>query len=502
MPLEFKELVPNLVGYSIGSSSSLSVSYEPIDPCVAIETRINTANALEYVLADLCKKRLLIYKKYIVSICSTHISNIVTNGLMYSMNHLTSANANPLLAPIILQYAIVMTKITHHLILSSLSSLPMNKKNSSQQLGSDINTAEIEVNKAVDNVFELLLEYIPLSCKQLRENSHNTTHMNNSNNGPNGTSTTNQSIHDNLKELLEEFYRLVVATQKYHPISFSRYIGPFLTLFYNEIEQMVLLSKASNSNVTSVNNNGTTAIAEPLLFAIPQITFFANVISCSHYIPDENSNESMEAWRSSSTNTQRVISSQGDLKIDPLSVNSAVQNVWSFLTMERVKVLVDVSLFFITLRDSHLAEWADDPESFYIERKNAVTDDDVISCAQNMYLSLLESKCCKPIVLEKISSLLLRVDDQLRAAHFESGAGGGNLNEINISSVLFWDAAYTAIGLSLHDLKLIGLDVNNWFESSLSQVIKVLMAPQQNEVCVSLFSCICHLSHTFHPFAK
>lgn len=441
IPLEFKELIPTLIGYSIGS-------YEPIDPCIAVETRFNTANALEFILADLCTKRLLMFKKYIVSIASTHLSDIATNGLEY----LTKADSGHL--EIILKYATIMTKILNHLILSSLSSLVDNKGSNSDDKMSDV---ESSATNAIYNVFKLLLEQIPLLRKHLQEvNDHQSDGLD--------TDQHNQ-INGDITTLLGEFYALVVAAQRAHPIAFARFLYPFLTLFYTEIDTMASTKKV-----------------EPL-FAIPQMMFLANVISCSHYDPDETSNESMETWRSevmTDENTRRVISTHGDICIDPNSVNSAIKSVWSqFLTSERIQNLVDLSLFFMSLNDTHIADWSDDPESFYVERKNAVSEDDIISCAQNLYLSLLESKC-RASVVQKLFSHLCRVEDQVRAAYAESGHS--TCTE-NYAVITFWDSVYTAAGLSFDALKSCGVDINDWFVSSLSQVMQIILEPRQHQVC-------------------
>lgn len=448
MPLEFKELIPTLIGYSIGS-----YEYQPIDPTVTVETRINTANAIEFILADLCLKRLLIFKKYIISISSTHLSDIVKDGLRYSMEHLKNQeNTSAHLLPI-LQYATIMTKLSYHLILSSLSSLvDSNKMNEDENTNLQILAAK----EAIDHVFELSLEYIPLLCNYLSSNNGV---------GGGGGNASSSIIDDNIKTLLGEFYSLIVSAQKVHAISFSRFLHPFLTLFFGELEK--ISSKKGE--------------IEPM-FVIPQMTFLANVISCSHYEPDEHLNEAMEAWRSG---VNRAITIQGDQKIDPHSVSDAVQNVWvNFLTVERIHNLVDMSLFFMTLNDSHLEEWSDDPESFFIERKNVMADDDIISCAQYLYLSMLESKC-KPIVLGKLSSILLNGNEQImKASSFERG-DSTMINE-SYSNVVYWEAVYTTVGLSIYALKSGYLDINHWFASSLSEVMKILLEPRENKVCVKI----------------
>jgi len=450
LPLEFKELVPNLIHYSIGS-------YAPIDHSVDVETRFNATNALEFILADLCFKRLLIYKKYVISISSDYLSDLVNKGLCYSMELLTSPNVKADFLPVVLEYATIMTKILRHLILSSLPSLVDGAQKVNNNRGQNLDNGSANnknqqfiqnTAKAIDNVFEMLLKYIPLSCNFLKErtSSHPFEH-------------SNDTINDNIKELLEEFYTLVVTTQKAHPVAFSRFLSPFLNLFSKDLEQMV-----SNKET------------EPL-FAIPQMTFLGNVISCPHYRPDQESNESMETYRNEvQNNGKRAITSHGDVSIDTVCVNNSVKHVWTiFLTIERIHMLVDASLFFMMIKDSQLTDWYDDAESFYIERKNAVADDDVIASAQQLYLSLLESKCGS-VVVEKLSSFINRLDEQIEAAHYESGL---KAKDSNYSVVLFWDAIYTCIGLSLIALKqIIAFDINNWLSSRLSHVFKALMVEQ------------------------
>jgi len=362
----------------------------------------------------------------------------------------------------ILEYAMIMTKIIHHLIISSLSSIFDNGKrcnNKEMNQNTNNNSEEFEARKSIDRVFELFLEYIPLLCKHLRESSFRQSTRN--------VSTMNDnSIDDSIKALLGEFYSLVVEAQKAHAISFSRFLDPFLTLFYSEIEWMASMKQVE------------------VKFAIPQIMFLANVISCSHYEPDESMNESMQTWRSEVTtgdHTRRAITSQGDICIDPNSVNNAVQNVWrKFLTIERIHNLVDLCLYYMTLNQSHLTAWIDDSESFYFERLNASAEEDIIACAQLMYIAMLESKC-KPIVLDKISSYICRGDEQLNAASFESE---NTTDGQNYESILFWDTVYTATGLSLDSLKSGGFDLNNWFASTLSQVINILFTRKKSlQVC-------------------
>ncbi len=389
------------------------------------------------------------------------------------MELLTSESTGTNFLPVVLQYAILMTKILHHLILSSLPSLVVDgkahKHNHSNEkddinIDNDVNVIEKQrkienAARAIDSVFEMLLKYIPLSSNFLHERTTSQSLGGNSN-----SDDDINTINESLKTLLDEFFALVVATQKAHPVAFARFLPPFLNLFSSNLEKVV-----SDKEM------------EPL-FVIPQMMFLGNVISCSHYRPDEESNESMETYRTEvHNNGRRAITSKGDVSIDPLSISNAVQHVWKvFLTIERIHMLVNVSLFFMMLKESHLADWSDDPESFFVERRDAVADDDMIACAQNLYLSLLESKC-ELAVVENISSFINRSEEQIEAAHRESGLkaqGGGD------SVVLFWDSIYTCIGLSLSALKRnIGFDVNNWISSCLSHVFKALtMKQSQNQV--------------------
>lgn len=443
LPLEFKELIPTLVGFSTGD-------FAPIDSSITVEIRTNAANALEFTLSELCAKRLLIYKKYVSSIASTHIPSLVANGFHYAVDHLKNSDAQNL--PQILRYTLSMSKILNHLIQATLSSLSNAVKTSQNN---DM-IESMDARKAIDQVFQLLLEYIPLLCNRLYKKESLTG---------TGGDGFNDDLLEQLKDLLAEFHSMVVLNQKTHPIAFARYLPPFLTLFAKDLEMMVV-------------NNDTEAY-----LAIPRMKFLANVISCSHYEPDESNNESIETWKNEVTrdnNTRHAISSKGDVSIDPNSISAAIENVWSkFLTTEQTNSLVKTSLHFMTLSENLLNEWSNDGELFYIERKNANADEDVIACAQNLYLSLLESKC-RETVIAGIAPFLFRVDEQIEAVNVEIEK---RVEEVGYAPVLYWDAVYTALGLSLEALrKTLNFDVNNWFISSLSQVLKALTKQVSNKV--------------------
>jgi len=429
LPLQFQELVPTLVGFSLGSNP-------PLDNWVAVETRLNTANALEAVFAEICTKRLLVDKKYVISVAQTYLSDLMEKGLGYSMEQLKIAESGSL--TVVIEYATILAKIVHHLLLVSLSSLVDGARK-----GGSVYDLQETPAKAIDKVFGLLLSYIPLLRGHLV--SKTTTDVN--------------CINEGLKDLLKEFYELVVTTQKAHPIAFARFLCPFLELFYDDLEVMV-------------SNNYQT---ESYLI-IPQMTLLANVISCSYYTPEKSANEAVETFRSEIKTghiESRAISSKGDVSINISAVESAVNSVWNdFLSLERIPNLVEISLFFMTLKESHLAEWAKNPEMFYIDRKNAVPEDDIISCAQNLYLSLVESKCVITVV-EKIGAILLDTDAQLAAAQFEAGI---NTDSDALRSVVYWDAIYTSFGLSFNTFQQhSNFNVHQWFESSFILIIKALL---------------------------
>ena len=447
LPLEFKELIPTLVRFSTDECT-------PIDSSITVEIRTNTANALEFTLSELCAKRLLIYKKYVSSIASTHIPKLVANGFQYAVDHLKNSDVQNL--PQILRYTLAMSKIVNHLIQATLSSLSNSVKTSQNN---DI-IENIDARKAIDQVFQLLLEYIPLLCNRLYKKEGVTA---------TGGYDFNDDLIEQLKDLLTEFHSMVVLNQKAHPIAFARFLPPFMTLFAKDLEMMVV-------------NNDTEAY-----LLIPRMTFLANVISCSHYEPNESNNESIETWKNEVTrtdNTRHAISSKGDVSIDPNAISTAIDSVWStFLTTEQINSLVKTSLHFMMLREHLLNEWSSDAELFFIERKNANADEDVISSAQNLYLSLLESKC-REMVIASIAPFLFRIDEQIEAVNIEVEK---RIEEVGYAPVLHWDAVFTALGLSLEALRqTLNFDINNWFISSLSQVLKALTKQVPNKVSHNL----------------
>ena len=152
---------------------------------------------------------------------------------------------------------------------------------------------------------------------------------------------------------------------------------------------------------------------------------------------------------------------------------------WSvFFTPERICDTIDIAMRFMTLDEERLLEWNEDPENYYTSELNRVAEDDLSACAQNLYLSLAESKIGRPLVAKKISEILEKVDEQMSAAQSESGLKlhANESNYFGDQSVLFWDAIYTAVGLSVTILKEEAmLNINTWFEVCVYPCLKTIL---------------------------
>jgi hypothetical protein len=329
-----------------------------------------------------------------------------------------------------LQFVLAINRTIHLLLNFSLSSL----------VGTSLKTP---TRRTIDEVFTLVLKYIPL-IRDLRIRQHE---------------NLDSKVAGDIESLLQELYQMVMDAQKLHPIVFSRYLGPFLHLFFSDLTEMA---------------SGNTFLSSEI--AIPELLFLANVVQCSHYDPDEESNETMERLRTNSKITSRGDSSVG--------VNQSVQNVahdvWNvFFTEERIDRLSDIALFFMQLQEDQISDWSSDSEAFYISREKSIADDDVIACSQHMYLSLAESRKGGMIVSKKLQIALENTDAQISCARAET-VGIVNADD---RSIFVWDSIYTALGLSVHIVeKWSNFNFTLWVDSCLLKCLTIIITESNGSV--------------------
>jgi len=370
-----------------------------------------------------------VYKNILVGMAKAHLSTVVEHGFALSMSFLstirdgdgTSSSSSNLA----LDYAITMTQIVHHLIGSSLTSLIVvdNEEHT---------TTSATIAASIDQVFTLVYEKLPILLTHTR-----TMRMKG---GVGGESSSSSSL-EKTESLLTELLDLITQTQLRHPIAFARFLSPFLHLFYNDLSHAV-------SNGTAASSSDDTP------FFILEMSFLANVISCSDYTPEVTTNVAIQTIQSETQmeHGRRAITSKGDTSINITDVQNVVHTVWGvFFHHERISTLLDIALFFMTLTADHQSDWHTDPESYYVARLNSVADEDVLACAQNLYLALMEGpQVCQDIVVTKVTAILQDAEGQISAAKMEAGQQAiVDRSSMTSHVVRQWDTIYTAVGLSL-----------------------------------------------------
>ena len=182
----------------------------------------------------------------------------------------------------------------------------------------------------------------------------------------------------------------------------------------------------------------------------------------------------------------RIVSSEGIISAEIISPSRVKHIIWEeLLTVERISVMIDDCLRLMKITKEELIEWKDDAESFHLKKLNAVMEDDLSSYAQNLYLTLVESKIGCSLVERKILPIIQNVNDQISVAKIEAGYSsipGKNvipdmavvdLDEI----VLELDTIYMVVGLSLTSMrKWATFDLNEWLEVCIFPCMKSILS--------------------------
>ena len=144
--------------------------------------------------------------------------------------------------------------------------------------------------------------------------------------------------------------KLVVETQKQHPMEFCSFLGPFLQLFYTELQHTTMEAK----------------------FLIQAVTFLSNVQHCLAYREEKQVERNIEA----------------------------------FLTPERKEELIQsLVLTLMQLDSTDLEDWQLDPEGFILTQESLTAAESLRSAAENLFLTMLQSQRQQlaPIVLQLLS---------------------------------------------------------------------------------------------------
>ena len=285
--MRFQELIPSLVESSTGKMVTLTDTEYEAGLQYELIRRANGARALESVLEELSSKRLLVNKKYMVSISLSHIGKLIDGGFTPACEsacaYLTAPDSSIFAAARAFDCAGDFSKTLRHLLLSSLPAIV--DKNASS-----------DSRNAVDRAFGLLLKLIPQISAHSREYGDQ----------------TGVSIHESLEFLLTELYELVLKTQIYTPIALTLSLNRFLRHFYKD-----LLSKQTGKET----QEGIDSIV-----SIAALRFLANVAGCSHYKPDEITNEGATALKREGV-SGISITARGDTSTDAELLQTAVTTV-------------------------------------------------------------------------------------------------------------------------------------------------------------------------------
>ena len=255
LPLRYHTLIPALVQFAVGKAD---VFVNINDDKLALAMRINTSNALEYLLSELCEKKLLLVKKYVTSISQAHLSDLVFRGFSYAVQCETEQLDDDMKISLV-KYTIILVKCIHHLLLSSFPNLLETPNNG----GLSNNSLETP-SMAIDKVFMLILDFIPALTTQMRQKQN----------------LLDSPFHESIVSLLKHICELVLSIQKEHSVPFGRFVESFLHLFYTEL--------IGYSSTMGDRND------DPDILILSSVLFIANVAGCSDYEPDESTNTALE----------------------------------------------------------------------------------------------------------------------------------------------------------------------------------------------------------------
>jgi len=446
LPLKFQDLIPSLVegikSYQ-GIVNQLQQQQQPTSQQQMQQQQIqifqtilyNIMNCLEAILAEISTQRLLIDKKFRISLAQQYLGTIVECALLPSLQALESfrsvQSSTELSEEYIsqaLQYATLTSKVVSHMMLSSFYKL-IDEESPSLPL--------------VDQILTFIHSFLSqwLSCV-----------LDKSISSANAQQKT-------MKELIRVHIDLIVELHESNSIEFMRYLNPFLTLFHS-----TLLSIVTSNNVQSSNQ-----------FTVSCIYFLSNVVASSKYMNADAENE-LTAFFS-----PRVVQSLSAtlLQLFPAHIYPNQQDDDDD-DIERVY-------------------WQDDSEGFYQFELQRSSDDDVGCASQNLFLALVESSFTSKVVIPWLISLLRNVASQRLAVEIEGGISVDlpdaiissalplpPTNSINaaVELQLQWDAIFTAAGLvgSILENGSSGFNFSSFFEDGLGPCMSLLVESRSKQV--------------------
>ena len=449
LPLKFQDLIPSLVEgmksyqgivnqlQQQGPASQQQIQQQHIQIFQTI--LYNIMNCLEAILAEISTQRLLIDKKFRISLAQQYLETIVECGLILSLQALELFRSVQSFTGLseeyisqALQYAILTSKVVSHMMLSSFYKLV---------------DEESPYTPVVDQILTLIHSFLSQWLPYVLDKSISTATV----------------LQKPMKELIQVNIDLIVELQESNSIEFMRYLNPFLTLFHS-----TLMSIVANNNVQSSNQ-----------FTVSCIYFLSNVVASSKYSNPDTQNEltiffTSNIIQSLSATLLQLFSAH----IYPNQQNGQDDDEGD--DIERVY-------------------WQDDSEGFYQYELQRSSDDDVGCASQNLFLALVESSFTSQVVVPWLVTLLQNVASQRLAVEIEGGISVDlpdtiissalplpptNSNNAAVELQLQWDAIFTAAGLvggSILKSSSSGFNFNSFFEDGLGPCLSLLVGNRSKQ---------------------
>ena len=443
LPLKFQDLIPSLVdgikSYQgiVNQLRQQGPTSQQIQQQIQIYQTIlyNIMNCLEAILAEISTQRLLIDKKFRISLAQQYLGTIVECSLIPSLHALESfrsvQSSTGLSEEYIskaLQYATLTSKVVSHMMLSSFYKL-VEEESPSLPLFDQILTL----------IHSFLSQWLPCVLDK--------------------SISTTTALQKPLKGLLQVHIDLVVELQESNLIEFMRYLNPFLTLFHS-----TLMSIVANNNVQSSNQ-----------FTVSCIYFLSNVVASSKYSNPDTENELTIFFQPNMI--QSLSATLLKLFSDHIYPNQQDDDEDN---------------------DTERVYWQDDSEGFYHYELQRSSDDDVGCVSQNLFLAFAESSFTSKVAVPWLVSLLQNVASQRLAVEIEGGISV-DLPETIITSALplpptssdnasvelqlQWDAIFTAAGLvgSILESSSVGFNFHSFFEDGLGPCLSLLVGSRSKQ---------------------
>jgi len=438
LPLKFQELIPSLVD-GIKSYQVIVNQLQQQQPTSQQQIQIfqtimyNIMNCLEAILAEISTQRLLIDKKFRISLAQQYLGTIVECALIPSLQALesfrTGQSSTGLSDEYIskaLQYATLASKVISHMMLSSFYKL----------IDEDSPFLPL-VDQILTLIHSFLSQWLPFVLKK--------------------SISTTTALQKPLKGLLQVYTDLVVELQESNSIEFMRYLNPFLTLFHS-----TLMSIVANGNVQSSNQ-----------FTVSCIYFLSNVVASSKYVNPDAENELTTFF------TPEVIQSLSASLLRLFSAHIYPNQQDEDEDFERVYWQDDSEGFY----QYELQRSSDDDVGcasqnlFLALVESSFTSQVVVP----WLVTLLHNVASQRLTVEIEGGISLDLPETIILSALPLPPT--NSNNAAVELQLQWDAIFTAAGLvgSILESSTSGFNFHSFFENGLGPCLSLLVGSRSNQ---------------------